>query len=132
MTSLYCDNCRYILIITDYFDKYVKACPLPMKSADCVAKSLYQTFSCHGAPTHIVTDQGREFVNQKSCTFDFMGFLLTRLIFTLKLQLLILQITESLNSKYNINQRITSAYDPQSNGLDERTNQTVKNFLKCV
>ena len=112
--------------MTDYFTKYVEACPLPMKSADCVAKSLYQTFCRHGAPAHIVTDQEREFVNQVSYTFDFIGFLLTRLILTLKLQLLILQITERLNSEYNTNQRITSAYNAQSNGLDERTNQTVK------
>lgn len=112
--------------MTDYFTKYVEACPLPTKTADCVAKSLYQTFCRHGAPAHIVTDQGREFVNQVSYTFDFISFLLTRVIFTLKLQLLILQIAERLNSKYNINHRITSAYNPQSNGLDERTNQTVK------
>ena len=113
--------------MTDYFTKYVEACPLPTKTADCVDKSLFHTFCLHGAPAHIVTDQGREFVNQVSYTFDFIvSFLLTRLIITLKLQLLILQITEKPNSKYNINHRITPAYNPQSNGLDERTNQTVK------
>ncbi|XP_067056017.1 uncharacterized protein [Acropora muricata] len=62
-----------------------------------------KTFCRHGAPAHIVTDQGREFVNQ---------------------------IAERLNSKYNINHRITSAYNSQSNGLDERTNQTVKKTLR--
>ena len=104
--------------MTEYFTKYVEACPLPTKTAGCVAKSLYQTFCSNGAPAHKVTDQGREFVNQVSYTLDFISFLLTRVT---------LQITERLNSKYNINHRITSAYNPQSNGLDERTNQTVKN-----
>ena len=54
VTSLYCDNCRYNLTMTDYFTTYVEACPLPTKTVDCVAKSLYQTFCCHGAPAHIV------------------------------------------------------------------------------
>ena len=52
--------------MADYFTKYVEACPLPMKSADCAASSLYQTFCCHEAPVHIVTDQGGEFVDKKT------------------------------------------------------------------
>ena len=97
VTSLYYHNCRYILTMTNYFTKYVETCPLLLKSADCVAKSLYQTFCHHGAPAHKVTDKGRQFVNHVSYTFDFISSLLTRLRFTLKLQLPISQITEGLN-----------------------------------
>ena len=63
---------RYIITQTDYFSKYVEAMPLPEKTAGSVAKALFQTFCRHGAPVHIISDQGREFVNQVSlsCTQD--------------------------------------------------------------
>lgn len=55
---------RYLLTMTDYFSKYVEAIPLPDKSAVSVAKGLYKAYCRHGAPAHIISDQGREFVNQ--------------------------------------------------------------------
>ena len=55
---------RYLLTQTDYFSKYVEAIPLPDKSALSVAKGLYKTYCRHGAPAQIISDQGREFVNQ--------------------------------------------------------------------
>lgn len=55
---------RYLLTQTDYFSKYVEAIPLPDKSALSVAKDLYKTYCRHGAPAHIISDQGRDFVNQ--------------------------------------------------------------------
>ena len=55
---------KYLLTQTDYFTKYVEAVPLPDKSAYGVAKGLYATFCRHGAPVHVISAQGREFVNQ--------------------------------------------------------------------
>jgi len=55
---------KYLLTQTDYFTKYVEAVPLLDKSADSVATNLYSTFCRHGAPVHVISDQGREFVNQ--------------------------------------------------------------------
>ena len=55
---------NYILTVTDYFTKYVEAVPLQDKSAISVARGLYSTFCRHGSPGHIISDQGREFVNQ--------------------------------------------------------------------
>ena len=46
-----------------------------------------------------INDQGREFVNE---------------------------ISSDLHQLCGTEQRITSAYHPQSNGLDERQNQTIK------
>ena len=55
---------KYLLTQTDYFTKYVEAVPLLDKSAASVAKALFSTFCRHGAPVHVISDQGREFVNQ--------------------------------------------------------------------
>ena len=55
-----------------------------------------------GAPSRLLSDQGREFVanvNDKVC------------------------------QEFGIKRSITSAYHPQTNGLDERTNQTLKQRL---
>ena len=61
---------KYLLTQTDYFTKYVEAVPLPNKCADSVAKALYSTFCRHGVPVHIISDQGREFVNQVNCAIS--------------------------------------------------------------
>ena len=55
---------KFILTLTDYFTKYVEACPIPDKSANSVARALYSTFCRHGSPAHIISDRGGEFVNQ--------------------------------------------------------------------
>lgn len=55
---------RYLLTMTDYVSKYVEAIPLPDKSALSVAKGLYKAYCRHVAPAHIISDQGRDFVNQ--------------------------------------------------------------------
>ena len=54
---------RYLLTMTDYFSKYVEAIPLQYKSAVSIVKVLYKGYCCHWAPTQIISDQGREFVN---------------------------------------------------------------------
>ena len=57
---------QYILTMTCYFSKWVEAYPLPDKTAHSVAKAIYASYCRHGAPNNIITDQGREFVNQVS------------------------------------------------------------------
>ena len=55
---------RYILTMTCYFSKWVEAFALPDKSALTVAHAVYTAYCRHGAPDNIITDQGREFVNE--------------------------------------------------------------------
>ena len=63
---------------------------------------LYKLICRHGCPEIIQSDQGREFVNQvQSHLFQLTG----------------------------VNHRISSAYHPQMNGLDERMNQTITRVL---
>ena len=55
---------RYLLIHTDNHSKFVAAVPLPDKSTRSVAKEIYKIYFVFGAPAQIISDQGREFVNQ--------------------------------------------------------------------
>ena len=55
---------QYVLTMTDYFTKFVEAVPIEDKSAISVARGIYKVYCRQGAPVHIITDQGKEFVNQ--------------------------------------------------------------------
>jgi hypothetical protein len=93
---------KYIITATDYFSKWPEAAALPDKTAIGVANFLLSLFCRHGWPEIVQSDQGREFVNKVSkCLFELTG----------------------------VEHRISSAYHPQTNGLDERTNQTLVHTL---
>ena len=97
---------RYCITLTDYFSKWIEAAPLPTKEAKHVAAFLYSMILRHGCPQEIVSDQGREFCNH---------------------------LVDELEERTGFQHKVTSAYHPQSNGLDERTNQTLKcQFQKLV
>ena len=56
----------YIFTATDYFTKWVEAWPIPDKTAISVAGCMAEMFYRHGASHSVITDQGREFVNEVS------------------------------------------------------------------
>ena len=58
---------RYIIVATDYFSKWPEAAPLQNKDATTVAHFMYSLYCRFGA-SDIITDQGREFINE--VTFD--------------------------------------------------------------
>ena len=67
-----------------------------------VLSILLQLFCVFGCPNLIISDQGREFVNE---------------------------VTHLLFEKTNTEHCVTSAYHPQMNGLTERFNQTLSHCL---
>ena len=83
----------YLVTCTDYFSKWPEACGLPSKSADGVAHFLHTLIMKFRCFQVCISDQGREFVNEVKP--EIIG----------------------------IEHRISSAYHPQMNGLDERMNQ---------
>lgn len=99
-----CGN-KYIVTLSDYFSKWPEAAPLKSKCAEGVADFLFDVFCRHGWPKIIQSDQGREFINS---------------------------VNSYLFKSTNIKHCISSAYHPQTNGLDERFNQTLLNTLKKV
>jgi hypothetical protein len=92
-----------VITLTDYFSKWAEAAPIPTKEACHVTSFLYQMMLQYGCPEEIVSDQGREFCNR---------------------------VVDQLEQLTGFKHIITSAYHPQSNGLDERLNQTLKGQLQ--
>nr|XP_047143091.1 uncharacterized protein LOC124817279 [Hydra vulgaris] len=96
---------KYLIVLVDYFSKWVEAEPLFDKTAKSVAIFLYKQICRHGCFEIQINDQGREFVNE---------------------------LSNELHRKTGTRQRMTSAYHPQANGLVERQNQSIKRTLVKV
>ena len=94
---------RYILVVCDYATRYPEAMPLRNIDAEHVAEELVKMFSRVGIPNEILTDQGSNFMSQ----------LLAELYRLLHIQPI-----------------RTSPYHPQTDGLVERFNQTLKSMLR--
>lgn len=93
----------YILVIGDYFTKWKEAFPIRDHTALTVADKLVTNFICHyECPDQIHTDQGREFESH---------------LFTQVCTLLGIEKTK------------TTPYHPQSDGLVERFNRTLRQML---
>ena len=93
---------KHILSIDDYFTKWPEAVAIPDKNAETIASTLFDIFLRMGFPAVYSSDQGREFVNS---------------------------VLELLVEKSKAAHRISSAYHPQTNGLTERFNRTLKDTL---
>ena len=96
---------NYVIVLIDYFSKWTEAEPLTDKTAVSVAAFLYRVICRHGCFQIQINDQGREFVNSVSI---------------------------ALHDMTGVQQRVTSAYHPQANGLVERQNQTIKKAIVKV
>ena len=90
------------LVCIDYFSKWSEAKPLKDKSATSVVCFLYEIICRHGCIKNQINDQGREFVNE---------------------------VNAKLHEMIGVEQKVTSAYHPQANGLCERQNRTIKDAL---
>lgn len=94
---------KYILVICDYATRYPEAFPLRKIAARPIAQALLQLFSRVGIPQEVLTDQGTAFLSR-----------------TMK------QVYRLLGIK-GIR---TTPYHPQTDGLVERYNQTLKAMLR--
>ena len=55
---------KYIMFMTDAFSKYTELAAICDKKADTVAKVFFEHWICrHGVPAVIVSDRGKEFLN---------------------------------------------------------------------
>ena len=94
---------RYILVVGDYFTKWMEAYAIPDQEVKTVATKLVDEFFCrYSLPEQLHSDQGRQFESQ-----------------------LMKEICDLLN----IAKTRTTAYHPQCDGLVERFNRTLKHML---
>ena len=94
---------KYILVVADYFTRWVEAYGLPNTEASTVAKVLVNEWICRfGAPYAIHSDQGRNFESQ---------------------------LFAELCTLLGIHKTRTTPYHPQSDGLVERFNRTLRMLL---
>ena len=94
---------RYVLAICDYATRYPEAIPLHSTDASHIAEALIGVFSRMGIPGEILTDQGSNFTSQ-----------------------LLTELYQMLHA-HPIR---TTPYHPQTDGLVERFNQTLKSMLQ--
>jgi hypothetical protein len=89
---------KYLIIITDYFSKWVEAVPVPNQEAITVCNVILSFSSRFGIPSEIHSDQGRNFESTLvKMLCDRLGIVKTR----------------------------TTPYRPQSDGQTERFNRTL-------
>ena len=96
---------RYILVIVDYATRYPEALPLRATTTKAVARELMLLFSRVGIAREVLTDQGSCFMSR---------------------------VMKQLLSLLQVSQLRTSVYHPQTDGLVERFNKTLKQMLKKV
>ena len=94
---------RYILVICDYATRYPEAIPLRSIDAETVAEELLTLFSRVGVPEEILTDQGSNFMSK---------------------------LLGEVYRLLHVTPIRTSPYHPQTDGLVERFNQTLKSMLR--
>lgn len=94
---------KMYMLVVDYFSKYPEVVCLPSTTSQNVINVLKQVFSRHGIPEEVVTAHDVQFTSQMFKEF-----------------------TENWEFKHVK----TSPYFSQSNGMVERTIQSVKNILK--
>ena len=94
---------RFILVICDYATRYPEAIPLRSIDAVHIAEELIKVFARLGIPEEILTDQGSNFTSQ---------------------------LLAELYRLLHVHPIRTSPYHPQTDGLVERFNQTLKSMLR--
>jgi len=95
---------KYALVAVEAFTKFPFAIPIPDKSARTVARELWdRILTVIGIPDFVTSDRGKEFVNS-----------------TLK----------ALLEYANVSHLLSTSHHPESNGLVERFNRTLKEGLR--
>ncbi len=94
---------RFALVLVDYATRYPEAVPLHSISAKSVAEALFRLISRVGIPKEILMDQGTAFMSR-----------------TIK----------ELYELLGIKSVRTSVYHPQTDGLVERFNRTLKTMVR--
>ncbi|KAJ1081475.1 hypothetical protein NDU88_001657 [Pleurodeles waltl] len=93
---------RFILVVVDHATRYPEAIPLRTTTAPAVAKALLGIFSRVGFPKEVVSDRGSNFMSA---------------------------YLKAMWKECGVTYKFTTPYHPQTNGLVERFNKTLKGMI---
>ena len=94
---------KYILVVSDYFTRWVEAYAIPNQEATTVAVKFIDNMFCrYSLSEQIHSDMGAQFE---------------------------LKVIQAMSKLLGINKTHTTPYHPQSDGLVERLNQTILSML---
>ena len=97
---------KYLLVVGDYFSKWVEVYPIPDQTAKTVAEKFVQEFVCRfGVPQVLHSDQGRNFESQ---------------------------VFAEMCSILGIDKTRTTPYNPKSDGFVERFNRTLISMVSMM
>ncbi|XP_067393195.1 SCAN domain-containing protein 3-like, partial [Emydura macquarii macquarii] len=96
---------QHILVVLDYATRYPEAVPLRNTTSKAIATELVKIFARVGLPKEILTDQGTPFMSK---------------------------LMKDLCTLLRVRALRTSVYHPQTDGLVERFNRTLKAMIKKV
>ena len=95
----------HIMVMQDYFTKWIVAEPLRGKTTQSVADVFFQRWIVqYGCPLKCHTDQGGEFTSQ---------------------------LFKEVCDRLRVDKTVTTAYRPQSDGMVERCNRSLQSMLKA-
>lgn len=94
---------QYILVMVDYATRYPEAIALKDIRAETIAEALWNFWTRLGLPDEILTDRGTQFTSE---------------------------LMKEVNDLLSIKGLKTSPWHPQTNGLVERFNATLKQMMK--
>ena len=100
------DGNKYVLVVADYYTKYVEAYAIPDEKADTVAQKLVDEFICrYGVPQEMHSDQGRNFESK---------------------------LFQEVCRHLGIRKTRTTPWNPKSDGMVERFNRTLISMLSTL
>ena len=97
---------KYVLVVADYYTKYVEAYAVPDEKAETVAQKLVDEFiSRYGVPQEVHSDQGRNFESR---------------------------LFQEVCRHLGIRKTRTTPWNPKSDGMVERFNRTLISMLSTL
>lgn len=97
---------KYILVVTDYFTRWVEAYPIPDIQTETITNVFIKEFiTRYGIPRQVHTDRGTQFTSS---------------------------LFKEICHIFRIDKTFTTAFHPQSDGLVERFNRTLEEMLSKV
>ena len=97
------NNNRYLLVIQDYFTKWVELVPIPDQTATCIVSAITKIFCSLGIPEVLHSGQGQNFES--------------------------VLLQETLKA-FGAKKSHTTAYHPQGDGLVEDFNRSLLQMLR--